>query len=87
MKSFRWTNLINHLQQQKRKNTQQTNNFLWLFLGSNQYRAGRVYGLCVYFMTGAPKGSSKVVLQKPGIEPATPGLQGIARIHCTSPSL
>ena len=44
--------------------------------------AGRVYDLCVYYMTGAPEGSPKVVLcgffygfmEKPGIEPATPGL-------------
>ena len=47
--------------------------------------AGRVYDLCVYYMTGAPEGSPKVVLcgfmEKPGIEPATPGLQGIALIH------
>ena len=41
-------------------------------------------------MTGAPEGSPKVVLcgfiffmEKPGIEPATPGLQGIALIHYT----
>ena len=50
--------------------------------------AGRVYDLCVYYMTGAPKGSPKVVLcgfmEKPGIEPATPGLQGIALIHYTT---
>ena len=50
--------------------------------------AGRVYDLCVYFMTGAPEGSPKVVLcdfmEKPGIEPATPGLQGIALIHYTT---
>ena len=38
------------------------------------YWTGRVYGLCVYFMTGAPKAQSKVVLEKPGIQPATPGL-------------
>ena len=42
-------------------------------------------------MTGAPEGSPKVVLcgfygfmEKPGIEPATPGLQGIALIHFTT---
>ena len=53
---------------------------------------GRVYDLCVYYMTGAPEGSPKVVLcgfmvffmEKPGIEPATPGLQGIALIHYTT---
>ena len=31
-------------------------NFLLLSLGSNQYQARRVYDLCVYFMTEAPKG-------------------------------
>ena len=43
-------------------------------------------------MTGEPEGSPKVVLcgffygfmEKPGIEPATPGLQGIALIHYTT---
>ena len=47
-------------------------------------------------MTGAPEGSPKVVFMwfygfvlqqesnKPGIEPATPGLQGIALIHYTT---
>ena len=39
-------------------------------------------------MTGAPEGLPKVVLcgfmEKPGIEPATPGLQGIALIHYTT---
>ena len=46
-----------------------------------------------YYMTGAPEGSPKVVfffmwfygfMEKPGIEPATPGLQGIALIHYTT---
>ena len=32
-------------------------NFLWPSLGSNQYRALRVYGLCVLIMTGALEGS------------------------------
>ena len=31
-------------------------NFLRLSLCSNQYRARRVYDLCVYFMTGAAEG-------------------------------
>ena len=34
-------------------------NYLWLSLGSNQYRAGRVYDLCVYFMTGASESSTE----------------------------
>ena len=34
--------------------------------------------VCVYFMTGNPKGSTKSgFMEKPEIEPATPGLQDI----------
>ena len=41
--------------------------------------------ICVGFITGTPKGSPKgVLMEKPGIEPATPGLQGIALIHYTT---
>ena len=48
-------------------------------MGRNQYWAGRVYDLCVYYMTGTPEGSTESgFMEKPGIEPATPGLQGIA---------
>ena len=51
----------------------------------NQYAAGRVYDLCVYYMTGTPEGSTESCFtEKPGIEPATPGLQGIALIHYTT---
>ena len=50
-------------------------------MGRNQYWAGRVYDLCVYYMTGTPEGSTESgFMEKPGIEPATPGLQGIALI-------
>ena len=43
------------------------------------------FKICVGFITGTPKGSPKVVfMEKPGIEPATPGLQGIALIHYTT---
>ena len=53
-------------------------------MGSNQYWAGRVYDLCVYYMTGTPEGSTESgFMEKPGIEPATLGLQGIALIHYT----
>ena len=46
-------------------------------MGSKQYWTGRVYGLCLYFMTGAPKGSTESgFMEKLEIEPATPGLQG-----------
>ena len=45
-------------------------------MGRNQYWAGRVYDLCVYYMTGTPEGSTESgFMEKPGIEPATPGLQ------------
>ena len=52
--------------------------FCGFSMGSNQYWAGRVYDMCVYYMTVAPEGSPKVFfMEKPGIEPATPGLQDI----------
>ena len=38
--------------------------FCGFSMGSNQYWAGRVYDMCVYYMTGAPEGSPKVVLWK-----------------------
>ena len=54
-------------------------------MGRNQYWAGRVYDLCVYYMTGTPEGSTKSgFMEKQGIGPATPGLQGIALIHYTT---
>ena len=54
-------------------------------MGRNQYWAERVYDLCVYYMTGTPEGSTESgFMEKPGIEPATPGLQGIALIHYTT---
>ena len=41
--------------------------------------------MCVYYMKGTPEGSSESgFMDKPGIEPATPGLQGIALIHYTT---
>ena len=43
-------------------------------MGRNQYWAGRVYDLCVYYMTGTPEGSTEGgFMEKPGMEPATPG--------------
>ena len=46
-------------------------------MGSNQYWAGRLYGLCLHFMTGAPEGSTESGFKgKPGIDPVTPVLQG-----------
>ena len=49
--------------------------FCGFSMGRNQYWAGRVYDLCVYYMTGTPEGSTKSgFMEKPGIKPATPGL-------------
>ena len=54
-------------------------------MGWNQYWAGRAYDLCVYYMMGTPEGSTESgFMEKSGIEPATPGLQGIAHIHYTT---
>ena len=61
------------------------NTFLWLFPWVVTSSAGMVYDLCVYYMTGTPEGSTESdFMEKPGIEPATPGLQGIALIHYTT---
>ena len=43
--------------------------FCGVYMGSNQYWAGRVYGLCVYYIIGAPKGSPRGFMETPGIEP------------------
>ena len=68
-----------------KKNNKKTHTFCGFSMGRNQYWAGRVYDLCVYYMTGTPKGSTDSgFMEKPGIEPATPGLQGIALIHYTT---
>ena len=59
--------------------------FCGFSMGRNQYWAGRVYNLCVYYMTGTPEGSTESgFMEKPEIEPATPDLQGIALIHYTT---
>ena len=59
--------------------------FCGFSMGRNQYWAGRAYDLCVYYMTGTPEGSTESgFMEKPGIETATPGLQGIALIHYTT---
>ena len=63
----------------------QKKTFCGFSMGRNQYWAGKVYVLCVYYMTGTPEGSTESgFMEKPGIEPATPGLQGIALIHYTT---
>ena len=43
------------------------------------------FKICVGFITGTPEGSTESgFMEKPGFEPATPGLQGIALIHYTT---
>ena len=52
----------------------QKKTFCGFSMGRNQYWAGRVYDLCVYYMTGTPEGSTESwFMEKLGIEPATPG--------------
>ena len=47
-------------------------------MDSNQYWAGRVYDLFVYFITGTSEGSTESgFMEKLGIEPVNPGLQDI----------
>ena len=51
-----------------------------LFCGFPGYKSVQPewFKICVGFITGTPKGSPIVVfMEKPGIEPATPGLQDI----------
>ena len=58
--------------------------FVAFSMGSNQYWAGRVYDLCVYYDGNSRRLTESGFMEKPGIEPATPGLQGIALIHYTT---
>ena len=51
---------------------------------SNQYCVGRVFDLCVYFMTGAPEGSTKSISGDAWNRTCDPGLQGIALMHYTT---
>ena len=65
-------------------------NFLWLSLGRNQYRREGLWFVCLLY-----DGSTRRLTEsgfmwfygfmvKLGIEPATPGVQGIALIHYTT---
>ena len=54
------------------KKKKKKKNFFGFSMGRNQYWAGRVYDLCVYYMTGTPEGSTESgFMEKQGIEPAT----------------
>ena len=81
--SLRWIRVIKSISAMQSLIKKKT--FCGFSMGRNQYWAGRVYDLCVYYMTGPPEGSTESgFMEKPGIEPATPGLQGIALIHYTT---
>ena len=59
--------------------------FCGFFLGSNQDWGGGGVMVCVcfYIYREHPKAQPIVVLEKPGIEPVTPALQGITLTHYT----
>ena len=62
--------------------------FCGFSMGRNQYWAGRVCDLCVYYMTGTPEGSTESgFMEKPGIEPATPEasstMRALSSARCT----
>ena len=54
-------------------------------MGSNQYWAVRVYGcVCIFYDGNSQRLNESGFMEKPEMEPATPGLQGIALIHYTT---
>ena len=71
--------------------------FCGFSMGRNQYWAGRVYDLCVYYMTGTPEGSSAYPLHHggfwnkkkktfcgfPGYKPVPPGWFKICVVFIT----
>ena len=65
-------------------------NFLWLSLGRNQYRREGLWFVCLLYDGSTRRLTERGFMwfygfmEKPGIEPATPGLQGIALIHYTT---
>ena len=64
------------------------NTFCGFSMGSNQYWSGRLYDFCVYFITKASEGSTEsVFMERPRIEAATPGLQGIGLSPTPQPLL
>ena len=63
---------------------QKKKNFLWLSLGSNQYRREGLWFVCLLYDGSTRRLTESGFMEKPGIEPATPGLQGIALIHYTT---
>ena len=50
-------------------------------MGCNQYWAGRVYDLCVYFMTGTPEVSTESgFMEKPGVDDGDRLITNIIRV-------
>ena len=63
-------------------------NLFWLFYGFHWVvtsigPGGLMVCVCIIWREH-PKAKPKVVLEEPGIEPATPGLQDLALIHYTT---
>ena len=65
-------------------NLSKKKSFCGFSTGSNQYWAGRVYDVCLLYDGSTQTLTESGFMEKPGIEPATPGLQGIALIHYTT---
>ena len=73
MSGLIWAQTLCEAKKKKKKT------FCGFSMGRHQYWAGRVYDLCVNYMTGTPEGSTESgFMEKPGIEPA------IALIHYTT---
>ena len=53
------------------------------FLGINQFRQVGLRIVCWFYNGNTQRLTESGFMEKPGIEPATPGLQGIALIHYT----
>ena len=54
------------------------------FLGINQFRRVGLRFVCWFYYGNTQRLTESCFMEKPGIEPATPGLQGIALIHYTT---
>ena len=57
--------------------------FFVAFLGINQFRRVGLRFVCWFYDGNTQRLTESGFMEKPGIEPATPGLQGIALIHYT----
>ena len=65
-------------------NTGASQNFFVAFLGINQFRRVGLRVVCWFYVGNTQRLTESGFMEKPGIEPLTPGLQGIALIHYTT---